>query len=167
MARGGRCGQNWWNQGFRPRIRPKTRVFLDRNMDHLTSGWPGTHYFKGDANRYVPPNVILIKKVPRFSVSIDIDVPCWAFYHSFDQYCYLGHIRRAVLFFEFGIFGLKFRRRKFNCVHQPLLFHWGGICHRLAALWDRDATISQFSVRTSFNTTVLGCSLWLEMCLPQ
>ena len=24
--------------------------FFDRNMDHLTTGWPGTHYFKGDAN---------------------------------------------------------------------------------------------------------------------
>ena len=28
----------------------KQGVFLDRNMDHLTSGWPRTHYFKGDAN---------------------------------------------------------------------------------------------------------------------
>ena len=25
-------------------------VFLDRNMDHLTSEWPGTHCFRGDAN---------------------------------------------------------------------------------------------------------------------
>ena len=35
---------------FRPKSRPKTRFFLDRNMDYLTSGWPATHYFKGDAN---------------------------------------------------------------------------------------------------------------------
>ena len=28
----------------------KQGFFEDTNLDHLTSGWPGTHYFKGDAN---------------------------------------------------------------------------------------------------------------------
>ena len=29
---------------------PKQGFFLDRNMDHLTSEWPGTQNFKGGAN---------------------------------------------------------------------------------------------------------------------
>ena len=28
----------------------KQGFFEDTNLDHLTSEWPGTHYFKGDAN---------------------------------------------------------------------------------------------------------------------
>ena len=28
----------------------KQGFLLDRNMDHLTSEWPGTQNFKGDAN---------------------------------------------------------------------------------------------------------------------
>ena len=47
---GGGCGRNGSNWGFRPRIRPKTRCFFDRNMDHLTSEWPGTKNLKGCAN---------------------------------------------------------------------------------------------------------------------
>ena len=33
-----------------PDLGLKEVFFVNRNMDHLTSGWPGTHYFKGDAN---------------------------------------------------------------------------------------------------------------------
>ena len=35
---------------FRPKIMPKTSFFEDTNLDHLTSGWLGTHCFRGDAN---------------------------------------------------------------------------------------------------------------------
>ena len=28
----------------------KSCFFEDTNLDHLTLEWPGTHYFKGDAN---------------------------------------------------------------------------------------------------------------------
>ena len=28
----------------------KQGFFEDTNLDHLTSGWPGTHCFRGDAN---------------------------------------------------------------------------------------------------------------------
>ena len=40
MARGGRCGQNEWNQCF----------LADTNIDYLTSEWPGTQNFKSDDN---------------------------------------------------------------------------------------------------------------------
>ena len=32
------------------RLGLKHGFFEDTNLDHLTSGWPGTHCFKGDAD---------------------------------------------------------------------------------------------------------------------
>ena len=34
----------------------KQGFFKDTNLDHLTSGWPGTHCFRGDANFDMFPN---------------------------------------------------------------------------------------------------------------
>ena len=55
-GKGGRCGQNWPNQGFRPRIRPKTSLFLLTEIwiISLQSGL-GTQDFKGDVNFDVSP----------------------------------------------------------------------------------------------------------------
>ena len=36
----------------------KSCFFEDTNLDNLTSGWPGTHYFKGDANFNMFPHAM-------------------------------------------------------------------------------------------------------------
>ena len=43
---GGRCGETKVSV---QELGLKQGFLLDRNMDHLTSEWPGTQNFKGDA----------------------------------------------------------------------------------------------------------------------
>ena len=55
---GGRCGKNWRNQGFRPKVMPKTRLFWGHKSgsSHFRVAW-GPLFQRWCQFRYVPQKI--------------------------------------------------------------------------------------------------------------
>ena len=55
---GGRCGKNWRNQGFRPKVMPKTRFFWGHKSgsSHFRVAW-GPLFQRWCQFRYVPQKI--------------------------------------------------------------------------------------------------------------